>query len=353
MTGLYITIIASVVGIVSWFLIGRVRFYLLKFQLIDHPNERSSHTKATTHGAGIGVLAVLLPVWIFITFLLPPQSQAEEMSRWIIPGLTLLLATISFLDDIRGLSQFTRLLMHAGAIITAVQLLPGPVFTSFLYPALDIFLITIGWIWFMNLFNFMDGIDGISGVETIAIAIGIYAIGAVFMPYSASYGQNLVIAAAMAGFLVWNWSPAKIFLGDVGSIPLGFLIGWHLLDLTANGFWEAAVILPLYYITDSSLTLIRRFLSGQSIWKAHREHFYQVAVQKGWAHSTVARAIALTNVLLVILAFFSAYPQLPVFISWLILLSACLVVALLIVWMLYGRDNKTDKTDQPKNNEYV
>ena len=121
MTGLYITIIASVVGIVSWFLIGRVRFYLLKFQLIDYPNERSSHTKATTHGAGIGVLAVLLPVWIFITFLLPPQSQAEEMSRWIIPGLTLLLATISFLDDIRGLSQFTRLLMHAGAIITAVQ----------------------------------------------------------------------------------------------------------------------------------------------------------------------------------------------------------------------------------------
>ena len=343
MTGLYITIIALFVGIISWFLVGRIRFVLLKLQLLDYPNKRSSHTKPTVSGAGIGVLAILLPIWIVITFLFPPQSQAEEMSRWVIPGLTLLLATISFLDDLKGLPQLTRLLIHAGAIITAVQLLPGPIFTSFLYPALDICLITIAWIWFINLFNFMDGIDGIAGVETIAIALGIYVIGSVFIPYSSIYGQNLVIAAAMVGFLIWNWSPAKIFLGDVGSIPLGFLVGWHLLNLAASGFWVAALILPLYYITDSSLTLIRRLLSGKSIWEAHREHFYQSAVKNGRAHSTVAKAIALTNVLLMVLAFFAAYPELPAFISWLILLSACLIVALLIVWMLYGKD-KTAQT---------
>ena len=344
MTGLYIAIIALFVGVISWFLVGRVRFYLLKYQLLDHPNARSSHTKPTTHGAGIGIIFVLLPIWILITFLFPQQSQVGEMSRWLIPALTLLLATISFLDDLRGLSQLTRLLMHAGAVITAAQLIPGPIFISFLYPALDIFLITLCWVWFVNLFNFMDGIDGMAGVETIAITLGIYAIGLVFIPHSSIYGQNLVIAAAMIGFLIWNWSPAKIFLGDVGSIPLGFLIGWHLFNLAASGFWMAALILPLYYITDSSLTLLRRLLSGKSIWEAHKEHFYQFAVKNGRTHSSVVRGVMLTNVLLIILAFFSAYPKLPAFISWLILLTACLIVALLILWMLYGKEKKSTKS---------
>jgi len=185
----------------------------------------------------------------------------------------------------------------------------------------------------------MDGIDGIAGVEAIGIGIGIYAIGVVFMPAAAGYGQALAVAAAMAGFLLWNWHPARIFLGDVGSIPLGFLLGWLLLDLAARGLWQAALILPLYYLADASLTLVRRLLRGAVIWRAHREHCYQIAVQRGRSHATVARAIALANAVLVGLAFIAAWPSDAPALPWLMLAAAAIIVALLMGWMVYGGQN--------------
>ena len=214
--------------------------------------------------------------------------------------------------------------------------LSGSVFQGLLGPWLDTVFAAIVWLWFINLFNFMDGIDGIAGVEAIGIGIGLYAIGAVFMPIAANYGQGLTIASAMAGFLVWNWQPARIFLGDVGSIPLGFLLGWLLLDLAANGLWQAALILPLYYLADASLTLLRRLLRGAVIWQAHREHCYQLAVQRGRKHSTVAGAVALVNAVLVGLAFVAAAPASLPLVPLLMLAAASIIVALLMVWMVYG-----------------
>jgi UDP-N-acetylmuramyl pentapeptide phosphotransferase/UDP-N-acetylglucosamine-1-phosphate transferase len=336
MAGLYIPILAIFTGAFSWLLIGRTRTVLLRHRLLDHPNARSSHTLATPRGAGLGLLAALLPAWLIMTVLAPPQSGAGDIARWLVPGSALLLAAVSFLDDIRGLPQLTRLLVQAGAVITAVQFLPGPVFQGLFGPVFDTVLATIAWLWFINLFNFMDGIDGISGVETIAIGIGIYAIGAAFMPIAASYGQGLAIAAAMAGFLVWNWHPARIFLGDVGSIPLGFLLGWLLLELAANGLWQAALILPLYYLADASLTLGRRLLRGAAFWQAHREHCYQVAVQRGRSHAAVAYAVAVANMVLVGLAFIAASAANSTNLAWLMLAAAAIVVALLMVWMVYG-----------------
>jgi UDP-N-acetylmuramyl pentapeptide phosphotransferase/UDP-N-acetylglucosamine-1-phosphate transferase len=104
------------------------------------------------------------------------------------------------------------------------------------------------------------------------------------------------------GFLYWNWDKAEVFLGDVGSIPLGYLLGWLLLATAAAGQWEAALILPLYYVADASLTLIRRLLRGKRIWRAHREHYYQRAVQRGLSHAAVVKRILACNVLLIVLA---------------------------------------------------
>lgn len=339
MAGLYILIVATIAGLSSWALIGLTRKALLRHQLLDHPNERSSHTQATPRGAGLGLLAVLLPAWVLLTFLVPAQEGTGEIARWLIPGGALLLAGVSFLDDLRGLSQTIRLLVQAVGVITAVQFLPAPVFQGLLSPLLDTTLAVLIWLWFINLFNFMDGIDGITGVESIGIGVGIYAIGAVLLPVAAIHGQALVIAATMIGFLVWNWHPARIFLGDVGSIPLGFLLGWLLLDLAASGLWQAALILPLYYLADASLTLLRRLLRGAVIWRAHREHCYQQAVQRGRSHAAVSGAIAFTNLLLVGLAFVAASPWGPSILPWLMLAAAIIIVGLLMAWMVFGEGN--------------
>lgn len=338
MADIYILIVAFLAGALSWFLIGRTRSALLRHQLMDHPNERSSHTQATPRGAGLGLLAALLPAWLFLAVLIPPQSGAGEIARWLVPAGALVLAAVSFIDDLRGLSQLVRILIQAAAVVAAIQLLPGPVFQGLLAPFFDTGLAIIVWLWFINLFNFMDGIDGIAGVEAAGIGIGIYVIGIAFMPLAAGHGQALTIAAAMMGFLVWNWHPARIFLGDVGSIPLGFLLGWLLLNLAASGMWQAALILPLYYLADASLTLLRRLLRGAVIWQAHREHCYQIAVLRGRSHAKVARAIALTNAVLVGLAFVAASPSNAPVLHWIMLATAAIVVALLMVWMVYGGD---------------
>jgi len=336
MADIYILIVAFMTAVLSWFLVGRARTALLRHQLLDHPNERSSHTQATPRGGGLGLLAALLPAWLVLAILIPPQGEAGDIVRWLVPASALVLAAVSFIDDLRGLSQLVRFLIQAVAVAAAVQFLSGPVFQGLLGPIFDTALAVIVWLWFINLFNFMDGIDGIAGVESIGIGIGIYAIGVAFMPVAAGYGQALTAAAAVAGFLVWNWHPARIFLGDVGSIPLGFLLGWLLLDLAARGLWQAALILPLYYLADASLTLLRRLLRGAVIWRAHREHCYQIAVQRGRNHSTVAGAVALTNAVLAGLAFSAASPSSPPALPWLMLATAAIVVALLMGWMVYG-----------------
>ncbi|MDA0652432.1 MAG: glycosyltransferase family 4 protein [Proteobacteria bacterium] len=304
--------------------------------ILDHPNERSSHDRAVPRGGGIAVMAVIVAAWCLLAW--PGAMAIADSSNLIVIALlAIALAGYSFLDDLRGLPALQRLLLQSVAVALGCLALPdSPVFQGLLPPVADRLAAGFVWLWFINLFNFMDGIDGIAGVEAFAIGVGIYAIGALFMPIAASHGQGLAIAAAMAGFLIWNWHPARIFLGDVGSIPLGFLLGWLLLDLAVHGLWHAALILPLYYLADASLTLTRRLLRGAAIWQAHREHCYQVAVQRGRSHSAVVRAIALTNLLLVGLAFGAAATSVSPVLPWLILAIAPVVVMALTGWMVYG-----------------
>jgi len=162
------------------------------------------------------------------------------------------------------------------------------------------------WVWFINLFNFMDGIDGIASVEAIAISIGIFIIVRKLGFNEQSLILSLSCGAATLGFLRWNWHPAQIFLGDVGSIPLGFLLGWMLLGLAANGAWSPALILPLYFLIDATWTLIQRIINRERFWEAHRQHFYQRAVASGLKHDQVAWIVGVANLFLIMLAIVAA-----------------------------------------------
>ena len=268
--------------------------------ILDHPNERSSHVAPTPKGAGIVITIVVCTAWGASGF----YFEHGLFIYAVLPGVALGLAALSWLDDLHGLPPLARLLAQIAAVAAILILRPEstPFFQGLLPGALDEILAAILWVWFINLFNFMDGIDGITAIETMVIGLGIALIS-----IDKSGVFALIIAATAAGFLKWNWHPAKIFMGDVGSVPLGFLLGWLLLDMAAAGQWAAALILPAYYLADSTITLVRRALKGEKVWQAHRQHFYQQAVQRGLSHGAVAAGVAVVGVLLVNLAWFAAH----------------------------------------------
>ncbi len=211
---------------------------------------------------------------------------------------------VSWFDDLRSLPVVPRLAVQALAVGLGIAAMDGagPVFQGLLPPLLDRLAAGLLWLWFVNLFNFMDGIDGIAGVEASSLGIGLVLVGAVLAWPSVQVALPALLAAATLGFLVWNWAPAKLFLGDVGSVPLGYLLGWLLLIAAANGAWAAALILALYYLADATITLAKRGARGAKVWRAHREHFYQRAVQGGASHGRVAAQVLACNAVLIALA---------------------------------------------------
>jgi UDP-N-acetylmuramyl pentapeptide phosphotransferase/UDP-N-acetylglucosamine-1-phosphate transferase len=267
-----------------------MRGLLLRFHILDRPNDRSSHSVAKPRGGGLALLPVVLIAWLLWRpwFGTPPAGFAFAVlgAIWLI--------AISWLDDLRDLSALTRLVAQALAVAAGLVAMSGigPVFQGLLPPLVDRLAAGLLWLWFINLFNFMDGIDGISGVEAVALGLGLGLVAWTVELVPSFVVLSWLLAAGTLGFLIWNWAPSKLFLGDVGSVPLGFLLGWLLLLAAAHGQWAAALILPGYYLADASLTLLQRLRRGERLWQAHRTHFYQRAVAGGRGHGTVAAAVA-------------------------------------------------------------
>jgi UDP-N-acetylmuramyl pentapeptide phosphotransferase/UDP-N-acetylglucosamine-1-phosphate transferase len=233
------------------------------------------------------------------------------------------------MDDRRSRSARLRFGMQIAAVAIGLTALPAGsmVFQGWLPFWPDRIVAAICWLWFINLFNFMDGIDGLAGSEAVSIGAGLAVVAVVAGLGFVPLWLALALAGAALGFLVWNWHPARVFMGDVGSVPLGFILGWLLLGAAASGQWVAAILVPLYFLADATLTLLRRLFAGKRIWEAHREHIYQRAVQAGHSHSDVVLKVIAANAALAALAAAS------VGIGWLALPPGIVVVLGLLVWL--------------------
>lgn len=290
MLTIIVAFLASAAG--TWLFID----WLKKRNLVAHENDRTMHSGAVPQGGGAPVIAAAIGA----TLLQGPGTPALEMVLAIAAGLAVLSAD----NDRRDIAFPLRLAAHAVAAFLALTFLPAahPVLGGWFPIWLDRLLVLIALVWFINLYNFMDGIDGIAGIETISIAVGALAVSRIAGGVSDLDGLTCAILGASAGFLVWNWHKARIFLGDVGSIPLGFVTGVILIQLAVTHSLAAALILPLYYLSDATLTLLRRFSRGEKVWLAHREHTYQRAARAVGSHSAIVLRIAACNVVLILAA---------------------------------------------------
>jgi UDP-N-acetylmuramyl pentapeptide phosphotransferase/UDP-N-acetylglucosamine-1-phosphate transferase len=260
--------------------------------LLDRPNARSSHERPTPRGGGLAIVLVLL---LAVAALAAKGAGGPAHGAWLLLGLGVI-AVISGIDDVATISPRVRLLAQVLAAVVAT-VAAGPVRVIDLGWCGTYDLGPAGWVlavlWIVgmtNAFNFMDGIDGIAGI-TAAVALGVMSGG--FWLGGDGYGGLLAaaVASAAVGFLVWNWQPARVFMGDVGSASLGYTIA--VLPLLA-GEEQRSWLLPVTvavmwpFLLDTTLTFLRRLRNGENVLEAHRSHFYQRLVIGGWSHATVA-----------------------------------------------------------------
>ena len=321
---------AVATGVFCWLATGVLIPILRRRDMLDYPNERSSHIAPTPRGGGVAMTGSVLLAWIALGHAGLVGSSVIS----IVIGTTLL-AVVSWIDDLRGLSPGLRLVAQGVAVTIGILALPAAQgeLSAWSGPALYFVAIGLIWVWWINLFNFMDGIDGLAVGEAAAICAGLLLftiVGDGADPPMALLAAGIVGAAV--GFLVWNRSPARIFLGDVGSVPLGYLSGYLLLDLAVRGRWKIALILPLYFLADATITLFRRLLRGERVWEPHRQHFYQQAVRNGLGHSAVVRRVIAADILLIGCGWAAENGR-----AMLSLGAASVIVAALLVALAAGR----------------
>jgi UDP-N-acetylmuramyl pentapeptide phosphotransferase/UDP-N-acetylglucosamine-1-phosphate transferase len=218
-------------------------------------------------------------------------------------GAAVLIASVGAADDISPIGVVPRLALQTVAVGLAIASLPVAFHVLPMLPWwLDRALLLIGCLWFVNLTNFMDGIDWMTVAEFVPVSVGLTVIG--LLGALPAYGvvMALALAGGLIGFAPFNRPVARIFLGDVGSLPIGLLFGWLLVLLAGSGHIVAALVLPLYYLADATLTLLRRIARHEPFWQAHRTHFYQRATDRGWSVSAIVACVFLVNVALAGLA---------------------------------------------------
>jgi UDP-N-acetylmuramyl pentapeptide phosphotransferase/UDP-N-acetylglucosamine-1-phosphate transferase len=277
-------------AVLSALMTWAIRPVLLQHALAT-PNARSSHRIPTPQGAGIAVIAATLVVAGAVT------ACAGTSIPIAVLAAALFIAVVGFADDLKSIPVLTRLLLQALAVGAIIFTAPAEIR---IVPPCPIWiergLLLLAGLWLVNLVNFMDGLDWMTVAEIVPITGAMVVLGSLGeLPLSVS----LVAAAlcgAMLGFAPFNRPVATIFLGDVGSLPIGLLLGWCLLQLAYHQQFAAALLLPMYYLLDATTTLLRRLANREPFWAAHRSHFYQRATDNGFTVSQVVGEVFALNI---------------------------------------------------------
>lgn len=287
-----------IVFMMSWLLTGVLRHYALKTNLLDIPNARSSHSVPTPSGGGLAIVLTFLLSMIVLTGM--DYFEMSIMTGFLLGGI--LVALIGFIDDHRQLPVHWRLLAHfiaAGWILywfggLAQTLVLGIVFDK---TWIGYLLSVIYLVWLLNLYNFMDGIDGIAGIETITVCLGGIVLYWLVDPTGVAWIGPALLLVSVAGFLIWNFPRARIFMGDVGSGFLGLMLGAFSIQAALINpllLW-CWIILLAAFVTDATVTLVRRVWQGDKFYEAHRSHAYQYASRKYQSHILVSVVFGIIN----------------------------------------------------------
>jgi UDP-N-acetylmuramyl pentapeptide phosphotransferase/UDP-N-acetylglucosamine-1-phosphate transferase len=296
----------QVVAVVTAFLASVVLVTLLTPLLRRHlmatPNPRSSHRVATPQGGGIAVVLAAVCA-LGICALVVPDQRVALAGLLPLGAAVLVLTAVGGVDDLVGIAVVPRLALQAAALIDVLASLPGEVRAVPLVPlAAERGIEFLAGLWFVNLVNFMDGIDLMTVTETITIAAAIFLFSLFGAAPPVAGVTALALIGAVLGFAPFNRPVARLFLGDAGSLPIGLILFWLLLQLAGNGHLAAALLLPLYYLADATVTLLWRLAHGENPMKAHRVHFYQVATARGMPVWVVVVAVFAVNSALMTLA---------------------------------------------------
>lgn len=299
-----IAALVILVAALAWALTEHVRRYAVHHSIIDVPNGRSSHDMPTPRGGGLAIVIALL---FGVAIAAAVGWVADELAIALVGGGALT-AVVGFRDDRRHIEAGARAALHIVAAGWAVFWLGGLPVVQVGTETIELglagsVLAVIGVSWLINLYNFMDGIDGIAASQ--ALVAGTIGGGVLFaVGHTGLAVLSLLVAAAAGGFMYWNWAPARIFMGDVGSSFLGYVFG--VLALAS----EAAGALPLIgwlmllgvFTFDATATLLRRVVNGERWYEAHRKHAYQRLLTAGWSHARVSSAVVVTAAVLAVLA---------------------------------------------------
>ena len=321
-----LSLIVTVAAATSAGIILVLRPWLQRY-LLAHPNSRSSHRQSTPQGGGIAVIVAALAVAASAATV----SLNDPASLWLVFAATAFLSLVGAADDLWTIEVAPRLLLQTVAVGFMLASLPAELRVVPMLPWwIERVLLLLACLWFVNLTNFMDGIDWMTVAEFVPITVGLTFIGYL----GALPAHGIVVALALCGGLIgfapFNKPVARIFLGDVGSLPIGLLLSWLLILVAGRGHLTAALVLPLYYLADATLTLLRRMANREPFWRAHRTHFYQLATDRGFSVGQIITHVFAANLALVALA--AASVVWPGFLST---VAAFGGGSMLVGWLLY------------------
>jgi len=287
--------------LLSFILTYFIKEHAIKNSLVAEITERSSHTIPTPHGGGI---AIAITWFIGLSTLFFTNEIDTSLYYALMTGI--IISVVSYFDDLFELSAKVRLITQALVALLGLYFLGG-------FEKLDLFFFSVEnqiitnifafimIVWFINLYNFLDGIDGYAGSEAIFLGLGGYIL----------FGGDhfLVLIAAVFGFLIWNWHKAKIFMGDVGSTLLGYNVAIFTIYYTnqeATNFWIWIILFSLFWF-DATYTLIKRYLNGEKLSQAHKKHIYQRLTQNGFSHDKVVIIAMGINLIILLILYICIY----------------------------------------------